>query len=306
MVILHKNGMPVLVTIFLPRSLICVQLKNVMDMVRTIYPISFYLSFFFQERMHGSNEPESNCSEAFGSTQDDFVVVQVGGGHREPSPPVVVTPTRLCQRIKATTRDTGLVRDTSFRRSYMTPTKSSVKDTSTADNDDNPFLSEPTIQTAAKAQTDTSMTIKTGTPFVFINGVHVINLIAVTEGDDTPRPSERAAQQPGSSVAPLNTLSGVSSAPAARRPGPLVDPLDTLSGAPSAPTAQKPGPSVSPLDTLPGAPPPPTVQKSGISVPRLDTLSRSMPRPLGLSAALDSLGFEPAESVQIPISHVGV
>ena len=31
-----------------------------------------------------------------------------------------------------------------------------------------------------------------------------------------------------------------------------------------------------------------------------------MSRPPGLSAALDSLGFEPAESVQIPISHVGV
>ena len=256
--------------------------------------------------MHGSNEPESNHSEAFGSTQDDFIIVQVGGGRREPSPPMVVTPTRLHQRIKPTTRNTGLVRDASFHHSYMTPTKSSVEDTPTTDNDDNPFLSEPTIQTATKAQTDTSMTIKMGMPFVFINGVHVINLIAVTEGDDTPCPSERAAQQPGSSVAPLNTLSGVSSAPATRRPGPSVDALDTLSGTPSSPTAQKPGPSVSPLDTLLGAPPPPTVQKSGISVPHLDTLLRSMPRPLGLSAALDSLGFEPAESVQIPISHVGV
>jgi len=51
--------------------------------------------------MHGSNEPENNCSlplltredtatgfsELSGSTQDDFVVVQVGGGCREPSPP---------------------------------------------------------------------------------------------------------------------------------------------------------------------------------------------------------------------------
>jgi len=57
--------------------------------------------------MHGSNEPENNrllplltredtatgFSELSGSTQDDFVVVQVGGGRHEPSPPTVVTPT---------------------------------------------------------------------------------------------------------------------------------------------------------------------------------------------------------------------
>ncbi|KIM60113.1 hypothetical protein SCLCIDRAFT_125021 [Scleroderma citrinum Foug A] len=40
---------------------------------------------------------------------DDYVHVQVGGGCRELSPPVIVTPTHLCQRIKATGRDTGLV-----------------------------------------------------------------------------------------------------------------------------------------------------------------------------------------------------
>jgi len=56
--------------------------------------------------MHGSNKPENNrslpllthedtatgFSELSGSTQDDFVVVQVSGGCRKPSPPAVVTP----------------------------------------------------------------------------------------------------------------------------------------------------------------------------------------------------------------------
>lgn len=39
---------------------------------------------------------------------DDYIQVQVGGGRREPTP-VIVTPTRLRQKIKATGRDTGLV-----------------------------------------------------------------------------------------------------------------------------------------------------------------------------------------------------
>jgi len=243
-------------------------------------------------------------------------------------PPAVVTPTQLHQKIKATTRDTGLVRDASFRRSYLTPTKSSTEDIPTADNDDNPFLSEPIIQTATKVQTDISVTIKMGTPFGFVNSVDVINLIAVTDGNDTPCPSERAARKPGPLVIPLNTLSGMPSAPAIRKPGPSVSPLNTLSGAPSVPATQKPGPSADPLEILLGMPSAPAAQKpgpsvaslgtisgvpsaraiqnSGVSVTRLDTLLHAMSRPPGLSAALDSLGFEPAESVQIPISHIGV
>ncbi|KAI5999187.1 hypothetical protein EDD15DRAFT_2193869 [Pisolithus albus] len=64
---------------------------------------------------------------------------QIGGGCREPSP-VIVTPTRLRQKIKATGRDTGLVREASFRRSQLpkpaTPPSAS-KDTTI---DDDPFL----------------------------------------------------------------------------------------------------------------------------------------------------------------------
>jgi len=127
--------------------------------------------------MHGSNEPgmpdppgnrlpsPSTCSEAHSthpekstSTQDDFVIVQVGGGHREPSPAPATTPTRLRQKIKATTRDTGLVRAASRRRSHMSPIEPG--DFQTAD-DDNPFLSEPVIQAAAKVQTDTSLATST-------------------------------------------------------------------------------------------------------------------------------------------------
>ena len=251
--------------------------------------------------MHDSNKPGSTHSEPSGSTQDNFIIVQVGGGCCKPSPPMV-TPTQLRQKIKATTRDTGLVCDMMFCHSYLTPTKSSIEDTPTADNDNNPFILEPTIPSAAKVQTDTSATIEMGMPFMFINNVHVINLIVVTEGDDTPRPSEKAAQKCGPSVAPLNALSGMPSAPATQKPGPLAGPVNTLSGTPSAPTTQK---LVAPLDTLSGTPSP-TIQKSGCSVPHLDTLSHVMPRPPGLSAVLDSMGFEPTKSVQILISHIGV
>jgi len=167
-----------------------------------------------------------------------------------------------------------------------------------------------------------------GMPFGFVNSVDVINLIAVTDGNDTPRPSERATRKPepsvipldtlsgvpsapaihkpGPSVSSLNTLSGVPSVPATQKPGPSADPLEILLGAPSAPAAQKPGPSVASLGTISGAPSARAVQNSGVSVTCLNTLSCAMSRPPGLSAALDSLGFEPEESVQIPISHVGV
>jgi len=79
------------------------------------------------------------------SLTDDYVHVQVSGGHRV-LPPVIVTPTCLCQRIKATGRDTGLVQDASFWRSQLfTPV--TPPQTSTENNiDDDPFLSEPILQ----------------------------------------------------------------------------------------------------------------------------------------------------------------
>ena len=41
---------------------------------------------------------------------------QIGGGRRAPSPPPVQTPTRLRTIVKATTWDSGLVRDAEMRR----------------------------------------------------------------------------------------------------------------------------------------------------------------------------------------------
>ncbi|KAF8420165.1 hypothetical protein L210DRAFT_3654954 [Boletus edulis BED1] len=41
---------------------------------------------------------------------------QVGGGRRTPSPPPILTPTRLCTAVKATARDAGLVRSAQARR----------------------------------------------------------------------------------------------------------------------------------------------------------------------------------------------
>lgn len=72
-------------------------------------------------------------------SSDDYVQAQIGGGRCEPSP-VIVTPMRLRQKIKATGRDTGLVQEASFRRSQLpkpaTPPSAS-KDTTI---DDDPFL----------------------------------------------------------------------------------------------------------------------------------------------------------------------
>ena len=77
---------------------------------------------------------------------DDYVHVQVGGGRRELSPPVIVTPMCLCQRIKATSRDTGLVRDASFRQSQLLPPVTPPHTSTDMQMDDDPFLSEPIMQ----------------------------------------------------------------------------------------------------------------------------------------------------------------
>ncbi|KAG6377897.1 hypothetical protein JVT61DRAFT_14685 [Boletus reticuloceps] len=44
---------------------------------------------------------------------------QIGGGRRLPSPPPIQTPTRLRAKVKATERDTGLVRDAGMRRGRL-------------------------------------------------------------------------------------------------------------------------------------------------------------------------------------------
>jgi len=50
----------------------------------------------------------TDADDVHALSTDDYVHVQVGGGCWV-SPPVIVTPTRLRQRIKATGRDTGLI-----------------------------------------------------------------------------------------------------------------------------------------------------------------------------------------------------
>jgi len=94
--------------------------------------------------------------------QDDYVLVQEGGGRREPSPSTMITPTRLRQRIKATTRDTGLIHEASFRRSHIPPSETSMDVPQSSDGDNNPFLSEPLIKTVSNARSDTSITENIG------------------------------------------------------------------------------------------------------------------------------------------------
>jgi len=87
----------------------------------------------------------TNADDVPALSTDDYVHVQVSGSHRV-LPPVIVMPTHLCQRIKATRRDTGLVRDASFQQSQLfTPV--TLPQTSAENNiDDNPFLSELILQ----------------------------------------------------------------------------------------------------------------------------------------------------------------
>ena len=92
------------------------------------------------------------------STTDDYVHVgqpQVGGGRRAPSSLVVVMPTRTLRprTLKATSKDTGLVRDAAVRRRQL-PTPAPLPHSSGEANlvDDNPFLSEPVVQPNAGAR----------------------------------------------------------------------------------------------------------------------------------------------------------
>jgi len=77
---------------------------------------------------------------------NDCVHVQVGGGRQELTPPVIITPTRLHQRIKATGRDTGLVQDASFRQSQLLPPVTLPQTTTEINVDNDPFLSESIMQ----------------------------------------------------------------------------------------------------------------------------------------------------------------
>jgi len=133
------------------------------------------LSDIFQKKMHDSDEPGadpqaihlpslSTCLDTSSahpalsaSSQDDFVLVQIGGGCCKPLPALEMTPTQLRQKIKATTRDTGIVHEVSFHRSHLPLVEPSTEGTWNADDID-PFLSEPTIQTVSKT-TSTSKSL---------------------------------------------------------------------------------------------------------------------------------------------------
>jgi len=85
--------------------------------------------------------------------QDDYVLVpQEGGGHCEPSPSIQITPIQLCQKIKATTQDTGLIHEASFCQSLI-PSSETPTDFPQISDGDNPFLSEPLINIASNTIT---------------------------------------------------------------------------------------------------------------------------------------------------------
>jgi len=204
-----------------PHSLLTVHLEIFMSTVRTISHCCT-LSDIFQKKMYGSDEPGVDpqaihlpslstcldtslaCPELSTSGQDDFMLVQVGGGRREPSPAPEMTPMQLRQKIKATTRDTGIVREASFRRSHLPLVEPSTEGIQNAD-DVNPFLSEPVNQTASK--TDTSLTSKSLNFFEWYLLLNHMDLAA--DGDETPRGP--AVQKPVPAVNPLNTLTRASS-----------------------------------------------------------------------------------------------
>ncbi|KAI5997615.1 hypothetical protein F5J12DRAFT_785091 [Pisolithus orientalis] len=155
-----------------------------------------------------------------------------------------------------------------------------------ADDDIDPFLSEPIIWPTPTVQSDISL-----------------GMAAIAEGDDTPCPG------PGLSPPPLNTLAAPSKTPPSR---PSPPPLNTV----AAPSKTPPcGPSPPPLNTVavPSKPPPhqPSVpplnsvavlskQLPGLSVPIVhkphSTSVLTCTHGLAPSLALDRFGFGPTES----------
>jgi hypothetical protein len=55
----------------------------------------------------------------------EYVHKQLGGGRRQSSPPEL-TPTRLRSRIRATSRDAGIVKEASIRRAHQQPSRHSA------------------------------------------------------------------------------------------------------------------------------------------------------------------------------------
>ena len=95
---------------------------------------------------------------------DNYVLLppQEEGGRREPSPSTMITPTRLRQKIKATTRDTGLIHEASFCQSFAPSTKCSTDVPQSLDGDTNPFFSELLRKTASNTCGNISITENIG------------------------------------------------------------------------------------------------------------------------------------------------
>ena len=97
------------------------------------------------------------------SSSDNYIHVQLGGGHWQLSPPVIVMPIHLHLRIKATGQDTGLVWDATFRQSQLF-TQVTLPQASTDISDDNPFLSEPLMQQLKMPSNDGAQQLTTIQP----------------------------------------------------------------------------------------------------------------------------------------------
>ncbi|KIJ57555.1 hypothetical protein HYDPIDRAFT_34992 [Hydnomerulius pinastri MD-312] len=85
------------------------------------------------------SHPTNSNSFSPPDTVENFEDEQVGGGRRTPSPPPYQTTTRLWSTVKATNRDSGLVREAQARRGRLLE-QASVP---SSEHNDNPFLSEP-------------------------------------------------------------------------------------------------------------------------------------------------------------------
>ncbi|KIM50169.1 hypothetical protein SCLCIDRAFT_34584 [Scleroderma citrinum Foug A] len=203
---------------------------------------------------------------------DDYILLppQEGGGHHEPSPSIMITPTQLCQKIKATTQNTGLIHEASFRRSFVPSTETSADVLQSSDGD-NPFLSEPLIKAVSNTHGNTSITKN-------------------IEGDNTPWSSQL---KPHMIVSSLNTLTIKAASNAhtdtsiGKHTGEFVEISSLL----------KPSTMVIPFNTLlQGSSKPPPEQSA--PSPHIPVKSAHGLAPL---SALNKLGFEPAQSVNEPI-----
>ncbi|KAF9233117.1 hypothetical protein BU15DRAFT_80472 [Melanogaster broomeanus] len=154
---------------------------------------------------------------------EDVIEGQIGGGRRQPSPPPVETPTRLHAIVKATVKDSGVVREAQTRRSRLLEKHPAP----TPLDCDDPFRSEPAAL-LGHAPANTSESIQCASvlfresqdsptePLFLPSGSTIkspplrippaeplapFDAMAqshVASDDDTPRPCPQVARVPGS------------------------------------------------------------------------------------------------------------